>query len=154
MNRLLEKIAQLEKVARELEPGDNQRLSLRTKVMKATDDFLKNLSKLPAYIGPSKCTISGLKGEFEESVQEDEVFKEISDSVDAAGINPASGNHLGYVPGGGLFTSALADYWADVTNRYSRCVDVPRLVRLLYFLGIYHDPNVFYHPFMATNVIL
>ena len=44
---------------------------------------------------------------------------EIKDTVDSAGINPASGNHLGYVPGGGLFTSALGDYWADITNRYS-----------------------------------
>jgi len=39
--------------------------------------------------------------------------------VDTTGINPASGGQLGYIPGGGLFPSALGDYLADISNRYS-----------------------------------
>ena len=39
--------------------------------------------------------------------------------VDRPGINPASGGHLGYIPGGGLYPSALGDFLADVTNRYA-----------------------------------
>jgi aromatic-L-amino-acid/L-tryptophan decarboxylase len=39
--------------------------------------------------------------------------------VDRSGINPASGGHLGYVPGGGVFPTALGDYLAAITNRYS-----------------------------------
>jgi len=35
------------------------------------------------------------------------------------GLNPASGGHLGYIPGGGLYLSALGDYLADVTNKYA-----------------------------------
>ena len=33
--------------------------------------------------------------------------------------NPASGGHLGYVPGGGIYISSLADYMVDVTNRFA-----------------------------------
>jgi glutamate/tyrosine decarboxylase-like PLP-dependent enzyme len=35
------------------------------------------------------------------------------------GINPASGGHIGYIPGGGMYPSALGDFLADITNRYS-----------------------------------
>jgi glutamate/tyrosine decarboxylase-like PLP-dependent enzyme len=35
------------------------------------------------------------------------------------GINAASGKHLGYIPGGGVFTAALADFIAAVTNPYA-----------------------------------
>ena len=39
--------------------------------------------------------------------------------VDKPGLNPASGRHLGYIPGGGLYASALGDYIAAITNRYA-----------------------------------
>lgn len=39
--------------------------------------------------------------------------------MDTEGINPASGGHLGYIPGGGIWYSALGDYLADVTNKYA-----------------------------------
>ena len=35
------------------------------------------------------------------------------------GIAAASGGHLGYIPGGGLYASAIADYIAAVSNAYS-----------------------------------
>jgi len=35
------------------------------------------------------------------------------------GIKPASGKHLGYVPGGGIYTAAIGDFLASVTNEYA-----------------------------------
>lgn len=35
------------------------------------------------------------------------------------GINAASGTHLGYIPGGGVFTGAVADFIAAVTNPFA-----------------------------------
>ena len=35
------------------------------------------------------------------------------------GGNPASGGHLAYIPGGGLYHSALGDYLAAVSNKYA-----------------------------------
>jgi glutamate/tyrosine decarboxylase-like PLP-dependent enzyme len=43
----------------------------------------------------------------------------VARSVDLPGLNPASGGHLGYIPGGGIYASALGDYMADVSNRYA-----------------------------------
>ncbi|MDX1651421.1 MAG: aminotransferase class V-fold PLP-dependent enzyme [Brumimicrobium sp.] len=37
----------------------------------------------------------------------------------AKGINAASGGHLGYIPGGGIYTAAIGDYLAAVSNAYS-----------------------------------
>jgi glutamate/tyrosine decarboxylase-like PLP-dependent enzyme len=39
--------------------------------------------------------------------------------VAETGITAASGKHLGYIPGGGIFAAALADFMAAVTNPYS-----------------------------------
>lgn len=39
--------------------------------------------------------------------------------VAETGINAASGKHLGYIPGGGVFTAALADFIAATTNPYA-----------------------------------
>lgn len=48
-----------------------------------------------------------------------EILQIFDKEVIRNGLNPASGGHLGYIPGGGLYMSALADYLADVTNKYA-----------------------------------
>ncbi|MBK7225472.1 MAG: hypothetical protein IPH96_08685 [Saprospiraceae bacterium] len=35
------------------------------------------------------------------------------------GLNPASGGHLGYIPGGGLYSGAIGDFLAAITNQYA-----------------------------------
>src|SRR5262249_30576096 len=35
------------------------------------------------------------------------------------GANPASGGHLAYIPGGGLYHSAIGDYIAAVSDKYA-----------------------------------
>ncbi|HMN04584.1 MAG TPA: pyridoxal-dependent decarboxylase [Flavobacteriales bacterium] len=48
-----------------------------------------------------------------------EVLSFIGERVDNTGLNPASGGHLGYIPGGGIPEAALGDYLAGITNRYA-----------------------------------
>jgi glutamate/tyrosine decarboxylase-like PLP-dependent enzyme len=43
----------------------------------------------------------------------------LQERIDKTGLNPASGGHLGYIPGGGIYASALGDYIAAITNRYA-----------------------------------
>jgi hypothetical protein len=45
--------------------------------------------------------------------------KRCASTVFGNGLNPASGGHLGYIPGGGLYASALADYLAAVSNKHT-----------------------------------
>jgi aromatic-L-amino-acid decarboxylase len=46
-------------------------------------------------------------------------------------FNPASAGYLAYIPGGGVFTAALADLIADATNRYTGVWQAaPALVQL------------------------
>src|SRR4030095_12461973 len=43
----------------------------------------------------------------------------IANEVNQAGINSASGGHMGYIPGGGLWVSSIGDMLAAVTNKNS-----------------------------------
>ncbi|PJJ75435.1 glutamate/tyrosine decarboxylase-like PLP-dependent enzyme [Thermoflavifilum aggregans] len=49
----------------------------------------------------------------------DEVFPALRKVFDNVSLNAASGGHLAYIPGGGLYYAALGDYLAAVTNKYS-----------------------------------
>ncbi|MEZ4952443.1 MAG: hypothetical protein R2825_02550 [Saprospiraceae bacterium] len=43
----------------------------------------------------------------------------LKEKVPNEGLNPASGGHLGYIPRGGIFPTALGDYLAAVSNEYA-----------------------------------
>ncbi len=62
------------------------------------------------------------KGTFEleeEPANLSDLLQHYQTYVAEAGLNPASGSHLGYIPGCGLYPSALGDYIAAVTNEYA-----------------------------------
>ncbi|MGB5321568.1 pyridoxal phosphate-dependent decarboxylase family protein, partial [Lutimonas sp.] len=74
----------------------------------------------------------GSKKAFNQSTVNEKLFKidgstkklpEIIDifdnEVSGKGINAASGGHLGYIPGGGIFSSSLADMMVDISNEYA-----------------------------------
>jgi glutamate/tyrosine decarboxylase-like PLP-dependent enzyme len=49
----------------------------------------------------------------------DDLLTLLRETVTEPGLNPASGGHMGYIPGGGLYSAALGDYLAAVTNEYA-----------------------------------
>ncbi len=117
---MLEKIKQLEKTALLLEPDSKERELLISKTISYAEEFLNSLPNAPTYISPQKkdseifdSPISSIPINISKSL---EFLKK---KVDTEGINPASGGHLGYIPGGGIFHSALGDFLAAVTNRYA-----------------------------------
>lgn len=116
---MLARLATLEAEARTLEPGSEERARLRAAVTAYADRFLDALSDSPAYVeGDQGAGVLGFLPREEPAAVED-LLALLGTSVDQPGINPASGRHLGYIPGGGIYTSALGDYLADVTNRYA-----------------------------------
>lgn len=115
---LINKIKRLETIARQLEPNTAQRTAWNLGVQHYADEFLNQISTLNAYDIPPKDRTPAL--ELTENGRSlDEILDDLKVNTDRSGINPASGGHLGYVPGGGVFPTALGDYLAAVTNRYA-----------------------------------
>jgi len=113
------KIKQLEAVALQLEPGESERRDLWNSVIDYSEEFLDNLESGNAY--KSEESTSNQLREFpidENSMSISQLIDLMRTNLDS-GINPASGGHLGYIPGGGLYPSSLGDYMAAITNRYS-----------------------------------
>lgn len=117
---MIESIRQLEVVARGLEPGPGERVELAAQVTAYVEQFLAGLPNAPAYV------VTADNGRHlynspigETGIDMAEALALLRTAVDTPGINPASGRHLGYIPGGGLFHAALGDYLAAVTNRYA-----------------------------------
>ena len=115
-NRLI----QLEEISRVLEPSTDCRNTIRSAVVTYSEEFLSNVDGEKAF-ELSVGTNSWLKERpiGEDGIGIDEALRLIRDNVDTPGLNPASGGHLGYIPGGGIYVSALGDYLADVFNRYA-----------------------------------
>ncbi len=117
---MLDKIAQLEKQSRLLEPDSPTRERLRNSVLNYTENFLNAVNEINAY------NLEDTKGKgildfpiTDEPTDINQLIDSVEKNIDYPSLNPASGGHLGYIPGGGIYTSALGDYMADVTNRYS-----------------------------------
>ena len=115
-----EKIESLEMQSRALEPGAVLREGYLDQVRTHAEQFLAGIEDNPTYI----LTPDEGAGLLEHPVTESGIEMEaaldlLREHVDRPGLNPAAAGHLGYIPGGGIYLSALGDYMADVTNRYS-----------------------------------
>lgn len=113
-------ILNLQSSAQPLEPDAATREALRGPVIQYAEDFLSTIDSCRAFIQEA----GGGAGILDLPVQEQgrdigELLSLLKREVDTPGLNPASGGHLGYIPGGGIYTASLGDYLADVTNRYA-----------------------------------
>jgi glutamate/tyrosine decarboxylase-like PLP-dependent enzyme len=117
---LLERLGQLERAARPLEPGTTRRKRLRQTIAAATERLLRKIETLPAYVEtPDKgAGLSGLAISEHGHALEDAIATLEHDVVRPGG-HPASPGYLAYIPGGGLYHSALGDFYAAVTNKYA-----------------------------------
>ncbi|HSY76372.1 MAG TPA: aminotransferase class V-fold PLP-dependent enzyme [Bacteroidia bacterium] len=116
----LNKILELEKISRLLEPDAQQRKTVRDSVVNYTEGFINDIETLPAYTDGRKASEVFLHSPItEEAIALPEIISMLKTGMDEPALNPASGGHLGYIPGGGIYYSALGDYWADITNRYA-----------------------------------
>ena len=116
---MLDKIKTLQQASVELEPVSASRQDMTSQVMAFAENFLHNLPDMKTY-EPDEGNSKLLEQEFAEQPAELAALLETLDTaVMHEGINPASGGHLGYIPGGGVYPAALGDFLADVSNRYS-----------------------------------
>ncbi len=114
------RIQALEKISRQLEPTPAERQKARKQVIAYTEQFLNRIEKAKAYNVTTEKGIGLLDSPISENpIGISEALTLLRDHVDFPGLNPASGGHLAYIPGGGIYYSSLGDYMADVTNRYA-----------------------------------
>ena len=117
MNDLEQKIRELEQVSNALEPTEKERNLFFDQIRKYAHDFINTLSTKKAFnkakIDASAFTVGTKNKNLEEIILTYET------EVAHKGINAASGNHLGYIPGGGIFSASLADVLVGVSNEYA-----------------------------------
>lgn len=104
-----------------LEESPKERKELLDKTLIFGEHFLNNLSHLNAYNDPSK---SNLNTDRKFAINEkssgiDEILSLLEEELLSPGLNTASGANMGYIPGGGIFSSALGDYIAAISNKYA-----------------------------------
>lgn len=117
---MINRIKQLEKEARKLEPSPNTRSNWNQAVFDYAGEFVDSIEQLKAFDN----NLDGGKAILDLAISSegkpiDQLLPAIKENVDRKGINPASGGHLGYIPGGGVYPTALGDYLAAITNRYA-----------------------------------
>jgi len=115
-----EKIKTLEAEARNLEPAPAERKKFFKQVGAYSQHYLNALDEAKAY-EDSDTRGEGLLDHpiSEEGSDLNVLLHMIDQHLDRNGIRASSGGHLGYVPGGGVYPSSLADYIADVANYYA-----------------------------------
>lgn len=117
MKTIIEQITALERISSELEPSESIRNDYQNKIQQFSNDFINTIYDRNAFNhgNPSlnSLTIHDKGNKLEDLII---LYKK---EVTTYGINPASGGHIGYIPGGGIFASALADFMADISNEYA-----------------------------------
>ncbi|MDD3723152.1 MAG: aminotransferase class V-fold PLP-dependent enzyme [Lutibacter sp.] len=109
------KLNELNKTSSQLNTQEPERLEMIKSVTDYANQFIAGLDSVKAFndkeadsleITNQKRSLNALLELYQKEVAE-------------TGINAASGKHLGYIPGGGVFTAALADFIAAITNPYA-----------------------------------
>jgi glutamate/tyrosine decarboxylase-like PLP-dependent enzyme len=117
MNDLIKRITELENISKELDPTSEQREKYSLEMNHFFDDFIATTEVNNAYNGgDAKNDNLGVNLDKKSLT---ELLETYNLEVVNKGLNPASGGHLGYIPGGGIYTSALGDALAGVTNEYA-----------------------------------
>jgi aromatic-L-amino-acid decarboxylase len=117
---LLAELRRLEHAARPLEPGAGRRKRLRAAALASAERYLRHTATQPAYVNTDDRSAGLLDAPIRERGRPvDEVIRLFEREVIEPGAHPASPGHLAYIPGGGLYHSALGDYLAAVSNKYA-----------------------------------
>ncbi len=117
---LRQKIEQLAQASRQLEPTPSQRQNWDAAVYDYAHGYIDSLPTGKAYQAMDNPAAGLLDFPLDGQPKPmEQVLDVLRENLPTSGINPASGGHLGYIPGGGIYPTALGDYLAAVTNEYA-----------------------------------
>ncbi len=114
---LIKQIRDLEEISAQLEIDIVQRKELLSSLGEYTNQFIESLPTALSFIDKDvhkgNLKISNQPGNIAE------ILKVFNQEVAESGIKAASGGHVGYIPGGGIYAAALGDFLAAVSNEYA-----------------------------------
>ncbi len=116
LQQIQEQLKTLGEISATLEPSQGQRQNLITEVQAFADAFLSKVASMPTYSAAQVDRDMSIRP---NAVPLDKLLDLFKTEVTQKGIQAAAAGHLGYIPGGGLYASALADYLVGVTNEYA-----------------------------------
>src|ERR1051325_7434657 len=120
IEELRHRITELQKISDRLEPSPQERSHAQQQIIAYSENFLQNIEQNKAYQITEEKGAGLLASPItEDPIPVEEAIRLIRHHVDYPGLNPASGGHLAYIPGGGIYYASLGDYLAAVTNRYA-----------------------------------
>ena len=116
----LERLQEVEAQAAHLEPSEEQLRTWLSTVEQYSIQFLQNIEQAKGYISDFSPSEQIKASAIQEAPTPfADVVAEYHKSAAIVGLNPASGRHLGYIPGGGVITGAIGDYLAALTDLYA-----------------------------------
>ena len=132
IDRLREELVALKEAMRPLEPGSDARRKLGEQALDHALAFLDANPDAPANNSWDGVFAQRLDPEFSPAGREtNEVLGYLAQCVDRPGFTTTSPRFMAYIPGGALFHSAIGDFLAAVSNKYSGFASAsPGAVRL------------------------
>lgn len=118
--KLEEQLKQLEQSAKKLDLTEKQRHQYDEEIKKYLFDYMDDLENKISWVedaSPSKEIYDFPITESGYALSE--LLSLYERAVNNTGLQPASGGHLGYIPGGGVPLAGYGDLIAAITNKYS-----------------------------------
>ncbi|NUR12621.1 MAG: hypothetical protein HOQ20_12380, partial [Bradyrhizobium sp.] len=113
-------IERLRAAARPLEPDSKARRALGGQALDHALNFLDGVEDAPSLRPATEAFSLQFDSEFtEEGRDPADVLVYVDACIEKPGIATTSPRFMGYIPGGGLFHSALGDMLAAASNKYS-----------------------------------
>lgn len=120
IDELRAELRALEEAMRPLEPDGTERSRLGEKVLGHALDYLDSVPDAPANNDWEGVFAQRLDPEFPEAGRDlDALLSYFGQCVNRPGFTTTSPRFMAYIPGGGLYHSALGDFLAAVSNKYS-----------------------------------
>lgn len=117
MKDLIHRLEELAVISQELEPAQHQRDQYLKAIQEYTDQFINTIDDRQTF-SKSRANADLLAID-EKPHAINELLQLYSKEVLDHGLIPSSGGHIGYIPGGGIYLSAIADFLADISNEYA-----------------------------------
>lgn len=117
MKNIKKQLSHLAKISQQLEVTEADRSNCMAIMTNYANTFISSLAHTNTFCEESMPSTSLSIDNQRKSLEQ--LLQLYQSEVVEKGIIASSGGHLGYIPGGGIFTAAIADFIAAVTNPYA-----------------------------------